>query len=966
MPEDIDYLVLLLSSTKASDRKKAILAIEKSGSRAVAKNLVAIIDRDRDESIRALAARAAGTLGIAEAADPLLASVASGSEEVAYFASHALARISSPELIKKIGDLMKTQDDKSDRVFYWLAQTLYKIGREAIPVLVDLLDTKSWTRRRILGDVLVGTGPECEQCLINGLCDENVDKRFWCATILGKVGGNSAVEALIKYVDDPDRDVRSAVTTALGEIGNSQAIEFLKKSLKSPKREVRHRSVEVLGRFGEEIVESLVESLSDDYWYVRDAASQALARLGSKVIPYLKSIYSTGNEDIRISAVKVFAAIGADAFSELVAALSDKYEPVCRKAADAVIRIGPSVIDRLLLAYRKETVMSQVRHWIIYIFGQIEPGGSGQRVLPHIIDALGSNDLMTRYASACALKNFKSAKVVGILIELLSDIHEEIREKAMENLAAMPRESVPALIGSFTHENWIIRKNAAVVLGRIGRESIPHLLTILQSGDEDSRYWAIRAMGYIGIEACEPLLHFLNDKSWQVRKNAADSLVEIGEPVIKPLISHLAKAQAQRDTNLFYWSDYLLARIGGPAVRHLSHHIHHSNENMRILAVSVIGKNPSHPDSVGVIREAMCDESFEVRKCAAQWAGMSRNPDVLNELIDFYEKNEQNEEGIAPILIESISRIESEKTLDFLYRMLRSSKWVTRLNAVRAFGNISEKFSPQIDLEKIVPLLNDDVLMVAESVARLLASLRLEKAQINVIRLLKERRFEQIILEGLARNNSFKSRDVIVGYLKSRDKKIRVRAAYALGTCGNKANIPGLTALLNDEYIAVRTAALFAINQINGRAAEKKEEAAKAPVMEQLARAEEQVMSEAEQYYQMGLFHSKNGEYEKAINAYQNAIASDPAFIQAYCKIGLILEEKGYFEKASNFFRKAIEINPDYAPAHLYLGIVFGMMGRNREAVAELEIVSGLEPDSESAAMARKIIDQINKNKGGK
>jgi len=961
MPEDMDYLLLLLNSTKVSDRKKAITGIEKSGSRAASKNLIGIMEKERDESIRSLTAKAIGTLGISEAADVLLDAVSSGSEEVAYFASQSLAQIKSAELVKKIGELMKAQDEKSDRIFYWLTQTLFKIGRDSIPLLVDLLDTSSWTRRRILGDALVGMGSECEQTLINGLCDENVDKRFWCATILGKVGGNRAVEELIKYVDDPDRDVRSAVTTALGEIGNNQAIEFLKKSLKSPKKEVRHRSVEVLGKFGEEIVESLVESLSDDYWYVRDAACQALARLGKKVIPYLENVYSTGNEDIRISAIKALAAIGSDAMSQLIKALADKYEPICHKAADAIIKIGPSVIDQLLAVYRKESSSLQVRHWIIYIFGQIEPGGAGHKVLPYIVEALKSNDIIIRYAAACALKNFKSSKVVSILIELLSDIHEEIREKAMDNLIGMPKESIPALIGSFNHENWIIRKNTAIALGKIGRESIPHLLKVLQSGDEDSRYWAIRAMGYIGIEACEPLLHFLNDNSWQVRKNAADSLVEIGEPVIKPLISHLAKAQSLRESNLFYWSDYLLTRIGEPSVRFLSNFLHNSNENMRILAVSVIGKNPSHPESAAIIKDALQDESFDVRKCAAQWAGFSRSHDVLDDLIDFYEKNEQSEECIAPILIESISRIESEKTLDFLYKMLRSPKWVTRLNAVRAFSNISDKLCQETDLEKIVPLLNDDVQPVAEGVARLLASMRLEKAQINVIRLLKERRFEEIILDALAKNSSFKSRDVIVGYLKNREKNIRVKAAYALGACGNKSNIPGLTALLNDEFIVVRTAALFAINQINGRSAERKEDVVK-PFKAEALKSDEQVMSAAEQYYQTGLFHSKNGEYEKALNCYQNAIASDPFFVQAYCKIGLILEEKGYFEKASNYFRKAIEISPDYAPGHLYLGIVFGMMNRNQEAVEELETVNRIDTDSEFAVMARKIIDQIKKN----
>nr|HPG57910.1 tetratricopeptide repeat protein [Candidatus Wallbacteria bacterium] len=71
---------------------------------------------------------------------------------------------------------------------------------------------------------------------------------------------------------------------------------------------------------------------------------------------------------------------------------------------------------------------------------------------------------------------------------------------------------------------------------------------------------------------------------------------------------------------------------------------------------------------------------------------------------------------------------------------------------------------------------------------------------------------------------------------------------------------------------------------------------------------------------------------------------------------------KGYYEKASVFLKKAIEISPDFPLAHLYLGIVLSMMGRNFDAVGELKKVVKLDPGSEMAETAKKIIEKIKKN----
>lgn len=962
MPADLDFLLLQLNSTKPQEKRKAVSAIEKSACVEAAPALINLLSTDRDESLRACAARALGVLGYAPARQALLSAMESGSDEVSYFASTALAAINPDGCASEIYSLMKDGGGLSEKAYYWYAHTLLRIGGESLSFLVSLLETPSWTRRRIIGDLLSAVGESAEVYLINGLAEGNSDRRFWCASILGRVGGKEAVDALVNYVDDEDNDVRTAVITSLGEIGNKQAIEVLKRSLKSSRKETRHKSIEVLGRFGEEIIESLIESLSDDYWYVRDCACRALAKLGRKVVPHLAKAYRSGNEDIRISAIKALYETGIDSLEVLITALSDNYEPICKKAADALVRIGKPVLDRLVEVYQSGSATLQVRKWIIYIMGEVGDGRAGSRVRQIISEAVDSRELTMKYAAVCALKNMRDEATIEKLIGLMADIHEEVREKAVENLLGMGPAAMPMLISSLNHENWVVRKNAAFVLGKSGSGAIAELLKVLESGNENSRYWAIKALGQIGVEASGPLLKSLDDPDWQVRKNSADSLSEIGSEVVKPLVNQLIKAMPQANSNLFYWSRYVLINIGAESIPLVARLFQTDSADLRLLAVGVLGRFTKKREAYQLIREAVHDENGEVAKKAIECLGAFKENETAELLLDISEKTSDDDE-LNLALVNSLSKLESEPALGYLYRMLKSPKWTVRHKTMAAFNNLSEKFRERVEIDRITAALSDDVPAVAAAAAGFLASLKCEKAQIAVVRLLKENKFAAEVLASLARNPWFKSKDLVLSYVRNPDKNIRAHAAAVIGLIGGRADAAGLTALLSDDYASVRMAALHAINMINSRHAETPRASLVEPSAVSPADAPPAAEStgEASQFYKAGLYYAKNGEPEKAALAFQKAIAADPGFVEAYCRIGLLLEEKGHYEKAAAFLKKAIEISPDFAQAHLYLGIVLSMTGRNFDAVGELKKVIKLEPESEMAATAKKIIEKIKK-----
>ena len=128
MATDLDFLLLQLNSTKPQEKKKAVAAIEKNACVEAAPALVNILAADRDESLRACAARALGALNYAPAQKSLLGAMESGSDEVCYFASHALAAINSEGCADEIFRMMKDAEGLSEKAFYWYAHTLVKMG----------------------------------------------------------------------------------------------------------------------------------------------------------------------------------------------------------------------------------------------------------------------------------------------------------------------------------------------------------------------------------------------------------------------------------------------------------------------------------------------------------------------------------------------------------------------------------------------------------------------------------------------------------------------------------------------------------------------------------------------------------------------------------------------------------------------------------------------------------------------
>ena len=103
----------------------------------------------------------------------------------------------------------------------------------------------------------------------------------------------------------------------------------------------------------------------------------------------------------------------------------------------------------------------------------------------------------------------------------------------------------------------------------------------------------------------------------------------------------------------------------------------------------------------------------------------------------------------------------------------------------------------------------------------------------------------------------------------------------------------------------------------------------------------------ASAYNGMGRVYYHTGPPEKAIAAYQRAIALDPHYVVAYYGLGILYSTKlGNYEAALNVFQQGLEHNPTEAFLVASLGSTYARMGRFDEAIATLQRAIHLQPDN--------------------
>jgi tetratricopeptide (TPR) repeat protein len=179
---------------------------------------------------------------------------------------------------------------------------------------------------------------------------------------------------------------------------------------------------------------------------------------------------------------------------------------------------------------------------------------------------------------------------------------------------------------------------------------------------------------------------------------------------------------------------------------------------------------------------------------------------------------------------------------------------------------------------------------------------------------------------------------------------VRAAAAQALDGYVTAESVRALAKATNDKYRLVRVRAATALSGIG---VEQLPSDYRMPVRHATTELLEALGAHPDDYtshYNLGNFHMRRGDHEKALASYQTAIKLRPDFVPPYVNIAFVHNSMGHNDKAEASFRKAIVLDPNNAAVHLNLGMLLGEMKRSKDAEKAFRAALTADPNLAVAA----------------
>lgn len=290
-PDAITPLHILVRDTSPAVRKQAVLSLQAIVQRATTAQervALAMADyvKDEEPAVRLAAVQALPRCG-PKSVPLLLGALADKDTKVRAYAASALSafKLEPAELLPTLTNRLKVEEELIVRQS--LLRTLAKLGKDAIPALVEALGDKQEAVQKAALSALGSIGLPAEPALAKvkelALKSDHPDIRKTAVSVLGRFG-SSGSDAVLELLKTDDSVTRQACLTFLGKQGGApaSAVQHLVAALKDKEKDVRALAVYVLGKMGPDAKEALpaLAKLRDD----PEPSVRALAEKAAKQI----------------------------------------------------------------------------------------------------------------------------------------------------------------------------------------------------------------------------------------------------------------------------------------------------------------------------------------------------------------------------------------------------------------------------------------------------------------------------------------------------------------------------------------------------------------------------------------------------------------------------------------------------------------------------------------------------------
>lgn len=759
----------------------------------------------------------------------------------------------SNELFKSVSCRIKDDDEE---IRHSAVQDLQNLSvPNAVPLLMGALADASYRIREDALEVVCAFPshvifPELEKLLRS---EENALARNTAVEAFPRYG-NDAVDYLTQLLTDPDNNVRMYSALMLGRIGDISPVDALIRTLDDPEPNVIHSAIEALGKIGDaRAVAPLIGCLSRELW-IQYPAIVALGDIGdARATGPLKQLMEENT--LRQPTIEALGKIGditiMPIFTDILRGEdTSEWNDVIASIVNIQTRVNEDIkLDKIP-------------------FPSIKIALDNERVIRHLLSALGEWDHKTKENAVTTLGWLKEKRAVEPLAGLISDYDFE--------------------------------EGVTTALVSIGREHQEELIRFLDMDDPELKLALIRCLGLIesddSILACIP---YLDDENSDVRQQAAIAMANGCH--LEPIEDALLRAISDEDPEVVNSATRILGQCkSNTLVAKLLPELKGDDKTRKLAVIEIVGMLESEP-SVPSLKELLSDKdddiraavyrslSFtckdtgieeillsglsdpsstvkiasaecvfsadigasaegrlislmddpdpQVRIAAVEALGRIESKASIDRMIAIFDTSDHL---IRMALVEAMLAIDSSESRNLLMTLLKSGDSDLKTKAITFFGNEGRtRWIPDIikslddphwsvrnaavialgrigdkeDARHIVRMLSDKESLIRKSAIQALGELKATEAVPSLLQLLHDEHLQRDILSALEKTG-IGDLDLLSKFLERSTTRLKCLFMDLLGKVGNPAAVDCLIATLEHDFYLVRSHAAKALGEI--------------------------------------------------------------------------------------------------------------------------------------------------------
>ncbi|MGE5194134.1 MAG: tetratricopeptide repeat protein [Deltaproteobacteria bacterium] len=114
-------------------------------------------------------------------------------------------------------------------------------------------------------------------------------------------------------------------------------------------------------------------------------------------------------------------------------------------------------------------------------------------------------------------------------------------------------------------------------------------------------------------------------------------------------------------------------------------------------------------------------------------------------------------------------------------------------------------------------------------------------------------------------------------------------------------------------------------------------------------------IKEADAAYKRAQAAFESGDFDKAIQIFDEVVRLDPKYVEAYVSRGMARNEKSEHDKAIKDFNEAIRVDSRFAPAFFNRGMAWSAKNEYDKAIQDFDAVLALDPKDDAALFNRGV-----------